>query len=224
MTKLSIEEILKISWDKTKSNIGVLIGVTIIFYFLSVAGSSIGESIAIVNPAAGALIYIVSALLTIMVYAGMIKISLKICDNQPALLSDLFPGTKVFWDYTVALSYYSLILFAGTILLVIPAIIWGVAYQLFPYVVMDNSSGAWQSIKKSGKITMGVRNQLLWLDLLYIFLNFLGLLFFGIGILITYPMSLMGFACVYRKLRKQTEETPPSEPAELKKTEPIKPE
>ena len=201
MDRFKSNEILSDAWKKTKSNLGVVIASSLIFYAISGAGSSIGDSLFFVHPIAGIVVSIFFAALAILIHIGIIIVALKICDNKPVSLKDLFSGGSFFWKFSVSVSYYSIIIFIGFLLLIVPGIVWAITYQFFPYIVVDDKTiTAWGSLKKSKKIIKNYRWEILWLDIVIFFINFLGFLFFGVGIVITYPFGFIAYSCAYRKL------------------------
>ncbi|MBU1085854.1 MAG: hypothetical protein ABIJ43_00955 [Candidatus Beckwithbacteria bacterium] len=139
--------------------------------------------------------------LGIAVSLGLTKTILNLVDNQEKNLKNLYLYTlPLFIPFLLASIFYSLIVIAGTILLIIPGIILALKYQFFSYLIIDQNLTPKQAIKQSGIITQSHKLQLFWLMLLLILINLGGALFFLIGLIFTIPMSLLIMAYTYREL------------------------
>jgi uncharacterized membrane protein len=136
---------------------------------------------------------------------GLIKITLKFCDNEKAKIFDLFSSYSLIFKYLIGLIIYSLIVGVGLILLIAPGIIWGIQFQFFSYFIIDKGLGPIEALKKSSEITKGVKWDLFLFDLLLGLINVLGVLAFLIGLLVTFSIAMIAKAFVYRKLLSQTE-------------------
>jgi uncharacterized membrane protein len=91
------------------------------------------------------------------------------------------------------------------ILLIIPAIIWGIKFRFFSYFIIDKGAGPIEALKRSSSITMGAKWDLFLFGLLLIGINILGFLALVIGLFATIPTSMVAIAFVYRKLLTQAE-------------------
>jgi len=156
---------------------------------------------------------------------GMIKTTLRLCDQEKARFSDFFSQYHLFFRYLFAIILWGLITWAGTILFIIPGIIWGIKYFFCDYFVIDKKSKSRESLKQSAVITQGVKWQLFVFFITIGLINILSLLpylisffvtfpafmlvldrlFLSIGSLIATPITMLATAFVYRKLLAQTE-------------------
>ena len=134
---------------------------------------------------------------------GLIKIALKFCDGQKGKFDDLFAHFHLFFKYLAGSILYSLITLAGTILLIIPGIIWGIKFQYFAYFIVDKGLGPIEALKASSAITQGVKWELFLFGLLLFLINLLGLICLIVGIFATIPTVIVAYAFVYRKLERQ---------------------
>ena len=64
--------------------------------------------------------------------------------------------------------------------------------------------GPIEALKKSSQITKGVKLDLLVFSFLLTGINILGVLAFGIGLILTIPTTIIATAFVYRKLLSKT--------------------
>lgn len=84
---------------------------------------------------------------------------------------DLFRGFSIF-PAAVAVSFiYGLIVTAGILMLIVPGIIWGLAYIFTQYSVIDKKAGIKGSFVHSSAITYGFKDKLLPVALLWVMLE-----------------------------------------------------
>jgi uncharacterized membrane protein len=90
----------------------------------------------------------------------------------------------------------------GLILLVIPGIFWAVKFSFSPLIVIDTKMGPVASMKESYAITKGNFWHLFVFWIVIGLINLVGVILFGIGLLITVPVSVFASIHVYRELSK----------------------
>ncbi|GAB6280254.1 MAG: hypothetical protein STSR0007_03140 [Thermovirga sp.] len=100
--------------------------------------------------------------------------------------------------YLLGSLLFSAIMLVGMILLVAPGVWFAVKYQFMPYLIIDKGMEPIEALKAAGEITKGF-----WLDLFLLLLciagiNFLGAIAFGLGLLLTIPVTFLAHAWVYR--------------------------
>lgn len=197
--KLSIEDAFTSSWNSFKNNKKILLTVTLIYIgvviFESILQNILSEKF-IVQLA----INIVSMVVNIVVMIGLIKIFLKISRNENAAISDLFDGKRYFLKLLGGYILYVLIILVGFLLFIIPGLIWQIKYSYFTFLIIDKDMNPIEALKESGKITYGFKWKLFFLLFVAGFVCLVGLLFFGVGIFIAYPVSLLMVAYAYRVL------------------------
>ena len=66
----------------------------------------------------------------------------------------------LFWRYVFTWILYFLIVIAGSLLLVIPGIIWGIRYALAPHAVIVEGLGVRQALSRSSALTDGRKSQI----------------------------------------------------------------
>lgn len=109
--------------------------------------------------------------------------------------NDMYP---LFIPYLLGSLLFSVILTVGMILLVAPGVYFAVKYQFMPYLIIDRGMEPVEALKAAGEMTKGF-----WLDLFLFLLcivgiNFLGAMAFGIGLIVTIPVTLLAHAWAYR--------------------------
>lgn len=157
------------------------------------------------HPFIALIFWITYFILGVLVQIGYVRISLDIIDKNKAKITDLWSGIKLFFNYLIANILYSLILFAGLILLVFPMFIWQARYVFFPYCIVDKKLGPIEALKASSKLTFGAKWEIFAYIIICHILMFIGFLLIGVGLFATIPIILLSSAWIYRRLEKQTE-------------------
>jgi uncharacterized membrane protein len=202
--KFSKKEAISFGWNLTKTNFGFFVLLLILVAVISVVLTSIPYLAKGKSP----LLFILSLvdiIVRTIITMGLIKISLKFCDNEKAKISDLFSSYPLFLKYLIGSILYVLIILGGLILLIVPGIIWAIQFQFFGYLIIDKGLGPIEALKKSSKITKGAKWDLFLLGILLVLINILGALALLVGLFITIPTTMIANAFVYRKLLSQVE-------------------
>ena len=209
--KFSISEAIHFGWNTMKSNLGFFIGLLILVFLFSSLFSIIAAKATEANIFLGIIFYIADFSLSIIISIGLVKIALRFCDNEKGRFADLFSQYPLFPQYLVGSILYGLIVFAGTILLIIPGIIWGIQFCFYDYFIVDKGLGPIEALKRSSAITRGVKWDLFGFFLVLLGINLLGALCLLIGLFVTIPTTMVALAFVYRKLMAQAENVQVSE-------------
>jgi len=203
--KFSKSEAIRFGWTTTKNNLGFFIALLIgvgLFYFVS---DLIIELIKDEAPILSSIMSIVFWVLDIVIQMGLIRISLRFCDNEKGEFADLFSCFPLFFKYLLGSILYGVIVVGGTILLIIPGIIWGIKFQFFSCFIVDKGVGPIEALKRSSAITKGAKWDLFLFNLLLGLINLLGAICLLIGLFVTIPTTMVAWAFVYRRLLAQTE-------------------
>ena len=97
------------------------------------------------------------------------------------------------------------ILFVFGIVITITNIIWvSLRFQFYQYIIVDEECGSIQALKKSYELTNTHINLLLQSLLILIGINCLGLLVFGVGLLITIPLSMLFWVKLYLGMKRKS--------------------
>lgn len=204
-TKFSNKEALRFGWETMKKNFAFFLGLLLVSTLLYFAPWSLAGIVVETAPLLGVLIYLIDIFITFVVSLGLIKISILFCDTGKAEFADLFRQYPLVLKYLGGSILYGLIVFAGTILLIVPGIIWGIKYWFYDYLIVDQGAGPVEALKKSSAITKGAKGKLFVFFIVMGLVNLLGLLCLGIGLFATVPTTMIAIAFVYRKLASRTE-------------------
>lgn len=148
---------------------------------------------------------LISMIIGIMVAMGGIYLMLKIARGQQFELAEvksLFDEPKriltFFWGQIVV----GVVVAVGFLLLIVPGIMWAIKYCLTPFILVDKQFSVSEAMKLSNESTAGNRMNLFVFWLLVIGMNVLGAIPFGLGLLVTLPMTYIAGTLVYTKLVK----------------------
>lgn len=207
--KFSISEAFKFGWSTWKSNIGFFLGLTVIWLAISSVPSIV--DLLVKNQQSTltlALVPIFRLLywpIELIVGMGLLKISLKFVDGEKAEFADLYNSFRLFWRFLGASILFTLIAFAGVLLLIIPGIILGIKYGYAPYAVIDKELGPVGAIQRSGTITKGAKWQIFLFGLVTLLVALAGFVALFVGLLAAIPIIDLAGAYVYRKLDSQVD-------------------
>lgn len=194
------KEAFSYGWSTTKKYFWFFVQVLVIVVVISGILSMLGNYYTARNGGLGALFMLLSYVINFFLAVGVTMIALNVFDQKPATLKMLYADPAVVWRYFLATVLYMLIILGGTILLIVPGIIWAIKYSQYKYIVIEKNIGPWEALKLSGRITKGSRWNIFFFFVLVGLLNVLGAIVLGVGLLVTIPVSMMASVWVYRKL------------------------
>ena len=146
---------------------------------------------------------LLSWIATVYLGVGIVRYMLNLIDNKKTKLKDIFYGI----DSVEHLAYVILvgivtavIVFAGTLLFIIPGIIASVGLMFAKYYIAENRGEVKDALKKSWQMTKGYKWKLFGLLIVVGLFNILGFFAFVIGLVVTIPISTLVLMLVYRKL------------------------
>ncbi|MCK5137673.1 MAG: hypothetical protein KAR19_17945 [Bacteroidales bacterium] len=168
--RLSIENVLQVGFNLFRKSPGI-------FIIYSIAGV-----VALSNPISG-------LLLSGPLITGYYIAAHRIKHNRPVELPDFFKSFDRFVPLLILNLLMTLVIFLGLILLIIPGIYFAINYLFAHFFVWFYDVDPTEAIRLSRKMVSGNFGQILLLCLVLGGINFLGMLAFGVGILLTLPLS-----------------------------------
>ncbi len=198
--RFSISESLSFGWDTMKHNTGFFIALLAVAFLIEYLPRIFAMIIRNDFPFIAVLFSLSGIVLGIVVQMGLIRVSLKFCDGTKGQLDDLLSTFHLLVKFGLAWILYFFIVVCGLVLLVVPGIIWGTKFSLFPYFIVDNAMGPVQALKASSRATSGAKWQLFLFFLLVSIITMAGALAFLVGLFVTVPVTMIAFADVYRTL------------------------
>jgi uncharacterized membrane protein len=195
-----VGETLQFAWDQTKENIRPLlvIGLTGAFLALVERGLTYENRDGFFT-----LMGLLVQLVQVAVTMAWIRVSLRICDGATVEV----PRVRELWpDY---ISFFATMLLAGLItavgfvLLIVPGVIWGLSVAFAGFATIDGRLDPIEALKESARLTRGKKAELFAMALVLMLLNFAGALVFGVGLLVTIPMTFIAAGRVFRALQQE---------------------
>jgi len=200
---------IKEGWRLTKEHFWFLIGYQIILYVIILLFSGPHPSYL-----RGILFWLAEWVLVVLVKMGLYNSSLLIAEGLKPDFDQLYQNWRMFLSWIVAGFLFGIMFTIGLFLLIVPGCYVWAKYGFFPFFILDKQIGPIEALKQSGEATKGYRWPIFLLFLACVGLDILGFLLFGIGLLITTPITLIALATVYRKIayrHQVTIEIPPSD-------------
>jgi len=203
MKKFSKREAIRFGWNTVKSNIGLFIGIGILSTIFSFSPDLIQRLVPETAILLRLLAVLSGVILPIIIMIGLINISIKFNDNIKVEFSDLFSKYYLFFKVVAASIISGILVLLGFIFFIVPGIILIIKFQFVTFLIIDQEMGPIEALRKSYAITKGVKWELYLFAQLLFLINILGLLAFVVGILVTYPLTFVARAFVYRRLLAQ---------------------
>lgn len=198
----SIEEAIKYGWNKTKENMELVLFATLLIMAVGALISGAGGA---GDKGSGdfAFLSFIATIFVIIVKIGYNKIFLRIHDGENPKFGDIFKEYRTFWKFIGVSILYPIAVLCGIILLIIPGIFWAIKFSFSPLIVIDTKIGPIKAMKESYAITRGAFWKIMLFWIAAALLNFVGILFFGIGLLLTMPVTTFATVYVYRLLSQK---------------------
>lgn len=199
MKKISIKEALKFGWLRTKENFWFLVGLQIIVYILNVL---IDDRL-----------FVLGTLISIFTGFILSWTFFRLANDEKISFKNIFVELSFerFLHYIVVSIIVGVLVCLGLILLVIPGIIILTMTSFAQFIILEKNAklswkefAPWNAVKTSAEITKGIRWKIFLMLLVSLGVNILGILVFGIGLLVTVPVTAMAVISVYNKLKSHT--------------------
>ena len=194
----------EIGWRLFKSNASVFV-ISMLLLFLSWV---VLEIAVVFLHRFGLAIWLTLHLAWVLLFAGMLVglhvMALKSVDAEIPRVGDLFASLERGPAYLLALGIYCLAVSGGLVLLIVPGIYFAIRYCLFAQIITDTSASALPGLRKAAALARGNRASLGALFLIAFLLNIAGMALLGIGLIISFPVSLLAIAGFYRCLQPAT--------------------
>jgi uncharacterized membrane protein len=202
----SKSEAVLFGWNTLKKNFGFFLGMLAIVVAINLLVGLVMSSFSEEAPKALVIaVSVISWILDLLISMGVIRITLKFCDQEQATYRDLFSAYRLLLNYLVGSIVYGIMVAIGFVFLIVPGIYLAVKYQFYDYLIIDKGMGPIEAIKRSGVLTEGVKQNLVLFWLALVGINILGMIALGVGLIATVPVSWLANAYVYRRLQLQAE-------------------
>jgi len=196
--------LLKEAWELFKKNLNIIlivIGIWFAYYLVQYVSGYLFESQSFL----ASILSLVFFIIFLVIQLGTYNLMLKVVDGHKADIKDLYKYSNALMKVLkniVAGLLVGLAVVGGLILFIIPGIYIAVRLMFFTYYIVDKDAGIMDSIRMSWDLTKGGVVNLFLLSILFIIVNFIGALLFGIGLAVTMPLTFLATAVLYRKFQK----------------------
>ena len=143
-----------------------------------------------------------SVLLAPPFFSGFYLAANKINQNQAIIYPDFFGGFMFFLPVVSIWLIGQILTFFGIVLLVIPGIYLMVAYSFAVLMAIFGGFDFWNALEASRRLITVKWWKFFLLTLILIVMNLLGLLLFGMGLLVTVPMTFYVTYVIFEDLTK----------------------
>lgn len=206
---IDLAQLFTYSFRTFKKYASFIIGIMMTYYVLGIVPQVYFMLAAPETPTLNSQLFsLVLTFIQLYLAVGFIKIMLLLIDDRHTEVADLFNNFHLFLSYFIASVLYGLGVLIGLLLLVIPGIFLAIRLQFYPYFIIEQKDSALVSLKKSFNLSQNLSLELLLFGIAVIVLNALGLLFMGIGIVFTYPLTTMATAVIYKGLIAKADSIP----------------
>lgn len=142
---------------------------------------------------------------------GVDYASLVAARRETPRVGHLFSAFGNFWNAVLANLLVTFIVALGFIALVVPGIVFFVKLAFVPFLIVDKKMEAVAAVKESWRMTGGHAWKIFGMALLAIPIGLVGLLLFGVGIIVSIMWINLAFASLYHAVaeRERSAEKPP---------------
>jgi len=198
MRSFSKKEALLFGWQRFKERPLFLIGLFILTTVISGITGFVADEVG--TGGVGLVLNVLDFSIQIILGMGMTLILLRVYDRVETDYTDLLEPLHLFWKYLVMTILVLVVVLIGFVFFVIPGVIAGIALAFASYLIIDRNLGPVDAMKESLTITHGHRWNLFIFGLIIFLINILGMMLFGLGLLVTIPISALATVHVYRWL------------------------
>lgn len=185
-------------WELTKVNIGFLVVYQVILFFLMWLFSNSQDGWKLAS------IHFVGWLIIALGKMGFYNSMLLLTRGLKPGFDQFYKNWRLLLSWIIASFIFSIFVVVGLIFFIVPGLYLWATLGFYPFFILDKGLGPIESLKAAAEATKGNRWQILLLFLACVGLDLLGLLCFGVGILISTPVTLIALATVYEKITGQS--------------------
>lgn len=142
-----------------------------------------------------------TALISVIMAAGLSRASLNICSGKEATVGQLFGEFSKLPSIIGGSILFYLMLFAGLILLIVPGIWVALRFGFFLTAIVDRNLGPIEALKYSYKITDNNSFNLLGLWLMLMLVGLAGVIALLVGLVVAIPVVTLAIVLAYRFLQ-----------------------
>jgi len=199
----SIRTAYEFAWGIYKENFGLLVACMLTL----LASWVILEVIVVAGQWYGVILWLIAHVSFFIIFAGLeigfIRLCLALHDGGKAQYSDLFHELRNGVKFLIVqLAYFSTVLI-GSVLLIVPGGYLGTKFTFHAYFFLEGNPTLNQSFKKSANLSQNSMWFLFWFSALIFLFNLVGASILGIGLILTFPLSILMKVHIYRQLNNK---------------------
>jgi len=191
-------------WNKFSQNVGPLIVGILFIWVVSLVVSAIGIPIS----RSGILVQLLWNIVTIVVSAvvsmGIVRMALALVNGQPIDSGMAIPSGPQLVPYAITGVIVGLIIGIGFVLCIIPGIIAATFLLFAHFVVLDENVGPGDAISRSIDLVKPHWGAVLGFMIVTFLINLVGAILCLVGLLVTWPLTIVAGAYVYKGLKGET--------------------
>ncbi len=194
--RVDVRRTLAFGWERTRANLGFWILATV----LLAGGSSILGGIAHLAGPLGLPLLVANLFVPGILAIGYTQLGIDVAAGKPPRAEVMWAGWRQTISFFVVGSLVGLVVLIGTLLFVVPGIVWSAQFMMAPHFVVDRKIGPLAAMRASSIATKGIKGPLLTFTFWLTMLNIAGLLCLGVGILVTGPITTIAMGLVFREI------------------------
>ena len=199
---LRVGDAIGYGWSAFKKSPGPLVVVSLVVLVVGGMTSGIGNAVSRESAVFGVIVQIAGYVVSMILSLGLIRVALKVTRGEEAEVADLFK-TDQLGPYIGASILFGIMVAVGFILCIVPGIILAVIYGFYGYVILERGAGVGEGFSRAAEITKGQRGTIFLLGLAFAGINILGALACGLGLLVSYPVTIVAGGYAYRVLSNE---------------------
>lgn len=187
---VKIGEYIGSGWNLFQKNAGPFIGFTILVALINILIAKINESASPVGS-------LISVMISGPLNAGFLIVAFKLLRGRATSFGDFFRGFNYYLPLFLVSLVSGVMIGIGFILLIIPGIYLAVAYTFALPFVLEKKMNFWDAMELSRKLIS--KNWFAFFGFVIVLglINIAGALVFGLGLLVTIPLSVGAIAAAY---------------------------
>ena len=199
--RFTIGDAVTYSWNACWRNLGPVMLVSLIVLAGNGLVAVLGAAFS--GAAMGYAFGLFGILINLLLVFGLLRAALSVVEGRPVALAEAFRPDG-FGPFLLASVVFLLGVYVGIRLWVVPGLLFGVVFQFYGFVVAEHPDvGPVVALRRAAALTKGVRVRLFGLAAVLAFLNLAGVMLCFLGLVVTYALSAVALAYVYRLLSGQ---------------------
>jgi uncharacterized membrane protein len=206
---IDIRALFTYSWMVFKRYTSFIVGVSFTYFALGLVPQVYIYFFSPKHPTTESrIVYIIALLVRLVLLLGFTKIMLYLTDDRGVSVADLINNGSMLLSYITAWFLYSIAVAIGLFLFIIPGIYLAIRLQFYPYYIIEYGDTSFKALQKSWLATGNFMLELVVFGLCFLVINFIGALCLGIGMIFTFPITMMAQAVVFWSLENESHEIP----------------